>query len=195
MEDNVDQFLALMEKYVDIPDLTTTRPGYAPAPHPAEHPPGYSVPNRFPARFCTWRRRSGPAYPQSSYKTLPERTCHWIEQSVVNILERMEYTGCTCNFKTHSKSYKLKKRPCRSALVMRRLCLRSSCTLSHCSFGTTASWVSGRINISSRIARILEADEVLTVKALCAQQKGKTLPERTCHWIEQSVVNILERYG
>ena len=47
---------------------------------------------------------------QQKGKTLPERTCHWIEQSVVNILERMEYTGCTCNFKTHSKSYKLKKR-------------------------------------------------------------------------------------
>ena len=45
----------------------------------------------------------------------------------------------------------------------------------------------------SRIARILEADEVLTVKALYAQQKGKPLPERPCHWIEQSVVNILER--
>lgn len=29
---------------------------------------------------------------------------------MVNILERMEYTGCTCNFKTYSKSYKLKKR-------------------------------------------------------------------------------------
>ena len=25
------------------------------------------------------------------------------------ILERQEYTGCTCNFKTYSKSYKLKK--------------------------------------------------------------------------------------
>ena len=47
---------------------------------------------------------------QQKGKTLPERPCHWIEQSVVNILERMEYTGCTCNFKTYSKSYKLKKR-------------------------------------------------------------------------------------
>ena len=35
---------------------------------------------------------------------------NWIGQSVVGILERMEYTGCTCNFKTYSKSYKLKKR-------------------------------------------------------------------------------------
>ncbi len=49
-------------------------------------------------------------YAQQKGKTLPERPCHWIEQSVVNILERMEYTGCTCNFKTYSKSYKLKKR-------------------------------------------------------------------------------------
>lgn len=28
----------------------------------------------------------------------------------MGILERQEYTGCTCNFKTYSKSYKLKKR-------------------------------------------------------------------------------------
>ena len=41
---------------------------------------------------------------------MPERPYHWMEQSVVGILERMEYTGCVCNFKTYSKSYKLKKR-------------------------------------------------------------------------------------
>ena len=41
-------------------------------------------------------------------KKMPERPYHWIGQSVVGILERMEYTGCTCNFKTYSKSYKLK---------------------------------------------------------------------------------------
>ena len=35
---------------------------------------------------------------------------HWEDQSVVELLNRMEYTGCTCNFKTYSKSYKLKKR-------------------------------------------------------------------------------------
>ena len=28
----------------------------------------------------------------------------------MGILERIEYTGCTCNFKTYSRSYKLKKR-------------------------------------------------------------------------------------
>ena len=49
-------------------------------------------------------------YAKQKGKPLPERPHHWIEQSVVNILERMEYTGCTCNFKTYSKSYKLKKR-------------------------------------------------------------------------------------
>ena len=43
-------------------------------------------------------------------KKMPDRPYHWIGQSVVGILERMEYTGCTCNFKTYSKSYKLKKR-------------------------------------------------------------------------------------
>ena len=49
-------------------------------------------------------------YAQRKGKPAPERPYHWIEQSVVNILERMEYTGCVCNFKTYSKSYKLKKR-------------------------------------------------------------------------------------
>ena len=43
-------------------------------------------------------------------KKMPERPYHWIGQSVAGILEWMEYTGCTCNFKTYSKSYKLKKR-------------------------------------------------------------------------------------
>ena len=41
-------------------------------------------------------------------KPLPERPYHWIGQSVVDILERQEYTGCTCSFKTYSRSYKLK---------------------------------------------------------------------------------------
>lgn len=49
-------------------------------------------------------------YAQRKGKPMPERPCHWVEQSVVGILERMEYTGCVCNFKTYSKSYKLKKR-------------------------------------------------------------------------------------
>lgn len=49
-------------------------------------------------------------YAQRKGKPAPERPCHWVEQSVAGILERMEYTGCVCNFKTYSKSYKLKKR-------------------------------------------------------------------------------------
>ncbi len=43
-------------------------------------------------------------------KPLPDRPYHWVEQSIVTILERQEYTGCTCSFKTYSRSYKLKKR-------------------------------------------------------------------------------------
>ena len=49
-------------------------------------------------------------YAKQKGKPMPERPCYWHEQSVVGILERMEYTGCVCNFKTYSKSYKLKKR-------------------------------------------------------------------------------------
>ena len=49
-------------------------------------------------------------YAKRKGKPTPERPCHWHEQSVVGILERLEYTGCVCNFKTYSKSYKLKKR-------------------------------------------------------------------------------------
>ncbi len=49
-------------------------------------------------------------YAQRKGKPLPERPYHWGNQSIVGILEHQEYTGCTCNFKTYSKSYKLKKR-------------------------------------------------------------------------------------
>jgi DNA invertase Pin-like site-specific DNA recombinase len=35
--------------------------------------------------------------------------CRWTTSTVVHILERREYTGCTVNFKTHKKSYKSKK--------------------------------------------------------------------------------------
>lgn len=49
-------------------------------------------------------------YAQRKGKPLPDRPYHWGDQSIVGILERQEYTGCTCNFKTYSKSYKLKKR-------------------------------------------------------------------------------------
>ena len=46
-------------------------------------------------------------YAQRKGKLMPERPYHWAGQPVAGILERMEYTGCTCNFKTYSKSYKL----------------------------------------------------------------------------------------
>lgn len=49
-------------------------------------------------------------YAKRKGKPLPDRPYHWVEQSIVGILERMEYAGCICNFKTYSKSYKLKKR-------------------------------------------------------------------------------------
>ena len=47
-------------------------------------------------------------YAKRKKKPMPERPYHWGNQSIVGILERQEYTGCTCNFKTYSKSYKLK---------------------------------------------------------------------------------------
>ena len=43
-------------------------------------------------------------------KPLPPHPCHWEYGTTTGILDRIEYTGCTCNFKTYSKSYKLKKR-------------------------------------------------------------------------------------
>ena len=49
-------------------------------------------------------------YAKRKGKPLPDRPYQWLGQSVVGVLERQEYTGCTCNFKTYSKSYKLKKR-------------------------------------------------------------------------------------
>ena len=49
-------------------------------------------------------------YNRRHEKALPPHPYNWSDATVVGILERMEYTGCTCNFKTYSKSYKLKKR-------------------------------------------------------------------------------------
>lgn len=49
-------------------------------------------------------------YAQRDGKPLPEKPYHWDPKSVAGILERQEYTGCTVNFKTYSKSHKLKKR-------------------------------------------------------------------------------------
>ena len=53
---------------------------------------------------------SKTVYAQRHGKPLPPFPYHWEDGTITAILERMEYTGCTCNFKTHSKSYKLKKR-------------------------------------------------------------------------------------
>lgn len=49
-------------------------------------------------------------YAQRAGKPLPEKPYHWDPKSVAGILERPEYAGCTVNFKTYSKSHKLKKR-------------------------------------------------------------------------------------
>ena len=49
-------------------------------------------------------------YAQRAGKPLPEKPYHWDPKSVAGILERPEYTGCTVNYKTYSKSHKLKKR-------------------------------------------------------------------------------------
>ena len=42
--------------------------------------------------------------------TMPENLYQWCSKSVIGILERREYTGCTVNFKTYTKSLKFKKR-------------------------------------------------------------------------------------
>ena len=49
-------------------------------------------------------------YAQRAGKPLQEKPYQWAPKSVAGILERPEYTGCTVNFKTYSKSHKLKKR-------------------------------------------------------------------------------------
>ena len=74
-------------------------------------------------------------YAKRKKKPMPERPYHWGNQSIVGILERQEYTGCTCNFKTYSKSYKLKsgfptsRRICSICRIHRkRLYLRHSLT-------------------------------------------------------------------
>lgn len=49
-------------------------------------------------------------YAKRDGKSMPDNPHKWDSKSVAGILERMEYTGCTVNFKTYSKSHKLKKR-------------------------------------------------------------------------------------
>ncbi len=42
--------------------------------------------------------------------SMPDNLYQWCAKSVAGILERPEYTGCTVNFKTYTKSLKFKKR-------------------------------------------------------------------------------------
>ncbi len=49
-------------------------------------------------------------YARQKGKSLPENPYSWNDNSVVGILERMDYCGHTVNFKSYSKSHKLKKR-------------------------------------------------------------------------------------
>ena len=49
-------------------------------------------------------------YAKRDGKPMPENPFMWSPKSVAGILERPKYTGCTVNFKTYSKSHKLKKR-------------------------------------------------------------------------------------
>lgn len=47
---------------------------------------------------------------RQEHRALPDEPCRWNGNAVVKILERREYTGCTVNFKTYTKSLKFKKR-------------------------------------------------------------------------------------
>ena len=49
-------------------------------------------------------------YAMKKGQPLPDRPYHWNGNSVVGILDRMDYCGHTINFKSFSKSHKLKKR-------------------------------------------------------------------------------------
>lgn len=49
-------------------------------------------------------------YAKQKGKVLPENSYSWNESTIVGVLERMDYCGHTVNFKSYSKSHKLKKR-------------------------------------------------------------------------------------
>ena len=49
-------------------------------------------------------------YAEKKGAILPDNPYNWNENSIVAILERMDYCGHTVNFKSYSKSHKLKKR-------------------------------------------------------------------------------------
>ena len=61
------------------------------------------------AKLLTEERIPNPtAYKLGQGQTPPNPLsadpCHWSTNTVVNILERREYTGCTVNFKTYTNS-------------------------------------------------------------------------------------------
>ena len=73
---------------------------------------------RGPSQIANQLRADGVLTP-TSYKNskginspnpLPENPCGWNSNSVVKILERREYTGCTVNFKTYTNSIWDKKK-------------------------------------------------------------------------------------
>ena len=49
-------------------------------------------------------------YAKRDGKPMPDNPYRWSVETIRGILERPEYAGCTVNFKTYSKSHKLKKR-------------------------------------------------------------------------------------
>ena len=49
-------------------------------------------------------------YAKKKGKSLPDNPYNWQDSTIVGILERMDYCGYTVNFKSYSKSHKLKKR-------------------------------------------------------------------------------------
>ena len=49
-------------------------------------------------------------YAKRKEKSLPDNPYSWNESTIVAVLERMDYCGHTVNFKSYSKSHKLKKR-------------------------------------------------------------------------------------
>ena len=67
-----------------------------------------------PESIATMLEREQVLTPTAIYnsrhgKPLPAHPYRWKDSTTAEILGRMEYTGCTCSFKTYSKSYKLKK--------------------------------------------------------------------------------------
>ena len=49
-------------------------------------------------------------YAKQKGKPLPDNPYSWNENTIVAVLERMDYRGHTVNFKSYSKSHKLKRR-------------------------------------------------------------------------------------